>query len=285
MSLWSNIDAGDLIFAPFLSLDYCPVRLVMKNKASNITKMMVISIFLVSCASQDLQVLQEKNKSLEQELSSANSEIRQLKQQETRLRERIGELTQTASVLTTEKTSRVAESSTLRSQVRKFVQDNIDDLKTFMVQGNLLDYVGSELVSRAKIDTRPILIIDFAHPMPNTGILTGIGGYFSKAGSLAVKVLHPVGDQYVITWESKELEIAAPGRQLVQFPVSVGVEKGDVIGYVFLREPSVSFDTSTGDTLYVLEDVALGSTMKKTSMSGAEEKRAYSLGVFGLLGE
>lgn len=257
----------------------------MQNIARSIFVVMVGSIFLVSCASPDLQVLQEKNKTLEQQLSSANNEIRQMKQKEEELRSRISDLTQTANVLTTEKTSRVTESSTLRGQVRKYVQDNIDSLKTFMVQGNLLDYVGSELVSRAKVDTKPLLIVDFANTIPSAGVLTGIGGHFIKAGSLTVKVLHPVGDQYVITWESKELEISGSGKQQVQFPVSVGVEKGDVIGYFFMQAPNVSFDTSTGDTLYMLEDVALGSAVTKQNMSGAPEKRAYSLGVFGLLGQ
>jgi hypothetical protein len=257
----------------------------MKNIARSAFTIIVCSIFLASCASQDVQVLQDKNKTLEQQLSSANGEIRQLKQREEELRNRISDLTQTANVLTTEKTSRITESSTLRGQVRKYVQDNIDSLKNFMVQGNLLDYVGSELVARAKIDTKPILLVDFANTMPNAGVLTGIGGHFTKSGSLSVKVLHPVDDQYVITWESKELEITGSGKQQVQFPVSVGVEKGDVIAYFFLQAPNVSFDTSTGDTLYMLEDAALGSIVRKENMSGAAEKRAYSLGVFGLLGQ
>lgn len=256
----------------------------MKNKQARVFLTMMLGVFLASCVSPDMQMMQEKNKKLEQDVAAANNEIAQLKKTESELRETIGTLRQTANVLTTEKTSRVEESSSLRGQVRKFVQNNIDDLKTFMVQGNLLDYVGSELVSRAKIDTKPLLVVDFAHAMPSDGVLTGIGGYFTKAGSLTVKVLHPVEDQFVITWESKEMEIPKVGKQQIQFPVSVGIEQGDVIGYFFMQEPVVSFDISTGDTLYLLNDVALGSTLKKESMSGASERRAYSLGVYGLLG-
>src|SRR5690606_29151786 len=107
----------------------------------------------------------------------------------------------TTSVLATEKTSRVEESSTLRGQVRKFVQDNVDAFKNFMVQGNLLDYVGSELVARAKQDNQPAFLVDFANPMPSSGVLTGVGGHFTQAGSLVVKVLHPVGGQHVVIWE------------------------------------------------------------------------------------
>lgn len=255
----------------------------MKNRMTNIFSLIIASIFLASCASQDVQVLQEKNQSLEQQLSAANNDIRQLKQTESQLRDTIGELRQTANVLTTEKTSRVEESSSLRSQVRKFVQTNIDNLKTFMVQGNILDYVGSELVPRAKLDKSPIFIVDFANAMPSAGVLTGVGGNFTKSGSLTVKVLHPVEGQHVVTWESKSLEVSGTGRQQVQFPVSVGVEKGDVIGYYFADAPNVGYDISTGDTLYANADVALGSTVSKALMSGASERRAYSLGVYGLL--
>jgi hypothetical protein len=213
----------------------------------------------------------------------ANSEISQLKQTQDDLRGTISQLRDTANVLTTEKTSRVEESSSLRSQVRKFIQDNIDNLKTFMVQGNILDYVGSELVPRAKLDKTPVFIVDFANAMPSDGVLTGVGGHFMQAGSFIVKVLHPVEGQYVVTWESKPLEIKDSGKQQVQFAVSVGVEKGDVIGYYFSTVPNVGFDTSTGNTLYLDNDVALGNTVSEAGMYGANEKRAYSLGVYGML--
>jgi len=255
----------------------------MKSMIKKFLAFSAITVLLAGCASQDTQVLQDKNKSLEQQLTSANSEIRQLKQTESELRDTIGELRQTANVLTTEKTSRVEESSSLRGQVRKFVQNNIDNLKSFMVQGNILDYVGSELVPRAKLDKGPIFIVDFANAMPSDGVLTGVGGNFTKPGMVTVKVLHPVEGQHVVTWESKPLEVTAVGKQQVQFPVSVGVEKGDIVGYYFASTPNVGYDVSTGDTLYADADVALGATVSKVFMSGATERRAYSLGVYGLL--
>jgi outer membrane murein-binding lipoprotein Lpp len=241
------------------------------------------TLLLAGCASQDTKALAEKNQALEQQLATANGEILQLKQTQNDLRDTIGQLRDTANVLTTEKTSRVEESSSLRSQVRKFIQDNIDNLKIFMVQGNILDYVGSELVPRAKLDKIPNFIVDFANAMPSDGVLTGVGGHFVQPGTFIVKVLHPVEGQYVVTWESKPLEIKESGKQQVQFPVSVGVEKGDVIGYYFSTAPNVGFDTSTGNTLYLEVDVALGNTVNETRMYGASEKRAYSLGVYGML--
>jgi len=240
-------------------------------------------VLLSACASQDMQTLQKEKENLQSQLEGANAEIRRLKQVESGLRDKIGTLEHTTSVLATEKTSRVEESSSLRGQVRKFVQDNVDAFKNFMVQGNLLDYVGSELVARAKQDKQPAFLVDFANPMPSSGVLTGVGGHFTQAGSLVVKVLHPVGGQHVVIWESKGLDVERPGKQQIQFPVSVGVEKGDIIAYYFERAPNVAYDISTGETLYQTADVVLGGAVSKTFLSGASERRAYSLGVYGLL--
>lgn len=250
---------------------------------SRLAVLLTMLMLMIGCASEDMQRLQQENKALQQQVADANKQISQLKQTEAQLRDTIGELRHTTSVLTTEKSSRVEESSGLRSQVRKFVQDNIDNLKAFMIKGNILDYVGSELVPRSKLDKGPLFIVDFANPMPSAGVLTGVGGNFTGAGKLYVKVLHPVGGQHVVTWESRAIEISAAGRQQIQFPVAVGVERGDVIGYFFPQAPNVGYDMSTGETLYNNSDTALGSTVSKTFMSGSNEKRAYSLGVYGLL--
>lgn len=250
----------------------------------SVIKIVVFCLVLLSaCASQDVQVLQKEKADLQSQLNDANSEIRRLKQEESNLREKVSALEHTTSVLAAEKTSRIEESSSLRGQVRKFVQNNVDAFKQFMVQGNLLDYVGSELVARAKQDKTPAFLVDFANPMPTSGVLTGVGGHFTQGGSFTVKVLHPIGGQYVAIWESKMIEVQRPGKQQFQFPVSVGVEKGDVMAYYFATAPNVAYDISTGDTLYQTADVALGGAVSKTFLSGVSERRAYSLGVYGLL--
>jgi hypothetical protein len=125
--------------------------------------------------------------------------------------------------------------------------------------------------------------VDFANPMPSSGVLTGVGGHFSRSGVFTVKVLHSVGGQHVAVWESKPVQVSQPGKQQIQFPVSVGVEKGDLIAYYFSQAPNVSFDTGTGETLYRDSDVSLGGSISKTFLSGGSERRSYSLGVYGLM--
>ncbi len=250
----------------------------------NILIISCVLVLLAGCASSPQgDSLQQQNAKLQQDLNSANQEIYRLKQSEQELKDRINELRHTTDVLKTEKTSRVQESSSLRGKVRKYIQENIDSMKAFMVKGDLLDYVGSEQVPRANKDTGPIFIVDFSNEVYGSGALTGVGGFFFEPGSLQVKVLRPIGGQHVVIWESKTISIASSGRHFVQFPISVGVEKGDVIGYYFPTRPNVGFDVKTGDTRYSGSNIALGGTVSKTFMSGSSDRRSYSLGVYGLL--
>jgi len=244
----------------------------------------LLCVSLFGCqVNPDVKQLNSKNRQLIQQLSTAQAEVLRLKQREQTLQGDVVELGRVASVLGTEKSSRVEESSVLRGQVRKFVLQQIDVLKGFLVEGNLLDYVGGELVSRAQQDPAPLTLVDFAHPMPSGGTLTGVGAYFTAPTELQVKVLRPVGDHYVLIWQSQVLNVSAMGLTRLAFPVSVGVERGDVMAYQFSQATAVSFDSGTGRTLYTGKALSLGDLVRESSLSGARQRRAYSVGVFGLL--
>jgi hypothetical protein len=210
-------------------------------------------------------------------------EIRQLKQEKQQLEDRLAELRRTVEILQTEKSSRVVESSGLRGEVRKFIQDNIDAMKAFMVTGDLLDYIGSEQVPRAKADSGTKFLLDLANKVHGPGVLNALGGYFTKSGQVVVKVLRPVSGKHVVIWESATLHIPSQGKHFINFPVSVGVEGGDVIGYYFPNGINVSYDTRTGDTRFQEEDISVGSSISTVFMEGNGESRAYSIGVFGLI--
>jgi len=248
------------------------------------TTFSLLCVSLVGCqVSPDVKQLNSKNQQLAQQLSTAQAEIVRLTRREALLQDDVAELGRVANVLGTEKTSRVEESSELRGQVRKFVLQQVDALKGFLVDGNLLDYVGGELVSRAQLELAPLTLIDFAHPMPGSGTLTGVGAYFTAPTQLQVKVLRPVNDRYVLIWQSQSLSVKTIGLTRLALPVSVGVEKGDVMAYQFSQATAVSFDRGTGRTLYSLQPLSLGDLVRESGLSGARQRRAYSVGVFGLL--
>lgn len=242
------------------------------------------TVLLGACQLQpDIQQIKDQNLQLTNDLQRATLDIATLKSQEELLRQEIAELNRVNSVLDTEKMSRVQESSDLRSQVRRFVQRQIDAYKDFMVQGGLLDYVGGELVERSNVEDKPLLLVDLANPIPAPGTLTSVGAHFVKPGTFSVKVLRPVDDKLVVIWDSNPLNVLQTGINRINFPVSVVVEKGDVIGYHFTEGVVVSFDEGTGDTRFQSEALTLGEMIKASSLAGEKRRRAYSLGVYGLL--
>ncbi len=231
----------------------------------------------------NVKQLQDRNAQLSASLDQAQNTIDQLTNERQLLKSRMAELQRVATVLDNEKDQRVQESSSLRGEVRRFVQQQIDQYKAFLVASQLLDFVGGELVQRSQAEETPRLLVDLANPMPANGTLTGVKGHFLGPGSLQVKILRKIEDRLVVVWESKPLSVPRAGVNQLDFPVAVGVEQGDLMGYRFAEKTIVSFDTGTGDTRYLSKDVALGQMIKTTSLDGEKEHRAYALGVYGLL--
>ncbi len=108
-------------------------------------KLSVVAVAAVLAACQtppDIQQLQNEKTSLQNELDEANSYITQLKADEANLQGELAEHNRVIGVLSGEKSSRVVTSTQLRGQVRTFVQQQVDLLKSFLLEGNLLDYIG-----------------------------------------------------------------------------------------------------------------------------------------------
>lgn len=231
----------------------------------------------------NMQQLQTENQGLQVELKAAEKEIAQLQKERDTLQSELDEAKRVVGVMGGEKSARVKESSTLRNEVRQFVQREIDGLKSFLVKSDLLDYVGGEQVARKKYDNRPLMLVDLQNTVPRPGVLTGVGGYFAKPTEMMVKVLRPVNNDLVVIWESRPIMIKKAGRVYVTFPVTVGVEKGDVLGYYFPRLATASFDSGTADTRYTKKNLLPGTRVRTSSLSGKKERRAYALGVYGLL--
>jgi hypothetical protein len=242
------------------------------------------SVFLGACQLQpDMQQLQDRNNRLDKELAMAQDEIVRLQDREASLSADLQELQRVAGIMEGEKSERVRESLELRGQVRRFVQQQIDALRGFLVQNELLDYVGGELVDRAGVDDSPLFIVDLANAVPRSGTLTGVAINAIRPAGFRVKVLRPAGDNLVVIWQSTILYVEQAGISRVNFPVTVGVEEGDVIAYYFAEGVAVSYDEGTGDARFQKADVAPGAILRTSSLQGEKQRRAYSVGVYGLL--
>ncbi len=230
-----------------------------------------------------IQELESRNQSLQTQLDLAQGKIRTLESEQQQLKNALNESNRILQIIGKEKSSRFTEATQLRSQVRHFAQTQIDVYKSFLVNNNLLDYVGGELVRRKQYDNRPLMLVDLKNEIPRPGVLTGIGAYFIKPTEMTVKILRKIEDKLVVVWESRKLKIDKAGLVKTRFHVSVGVEKGDVLAYYFPRPATVAFDKGTGDTRYTNRDLHPGSSISPSSLEGEEQQRAYSLGVYGLL--
>ncbi len=239
---------------------------------------------LMACQSTpDVQKLKNEKAELKAQLSGAKQQISSLRSEHKIMAADNTELKRIMAILDTEKESRTEESAVLRAQTRHFTQLTIDQLKKFLVQSNLLDYVGEELFSRTKMDIDSAVLVDLANPIPRNGTLMGIHGYFAQATRFSVNVLRPVGERYVVVWQGPMLEMAKTGAQRMQFPLSVGVEKGDIVAYDFPESIGIKYDQGTGHTLLGKKSFLLGASVERSALKAQDEKRAYSIGVTAIL--
>ena len=242
-------------------------------------------VVIAGCmADSNVKELQDTNAQLERELMAASDEISDLRVQEERLRSNISELERLSGILETEKSSRVQESSHLRQLVREFIRSQIDGYRSFLLRGDLLDYVGSELVQRAhQSEEEALSLLDLSNPMPRSGTLTGFAGYFYQQGQVSLRVLRPLDDELVVIWTGPAMTVSEPGRVRMNLPLSVGVEAGDIVAYHFSGPVAVSHDRGTGEVVRLREDLALGAVIKRKNLPNEFESRTYSIGALGLL--
>lgn len=241
-------------------------------------------MFMIACQSTpEVQALKDSNAELKAQLAGAKQQISSLSSEHHIMASDNTELKRVMSILDSEKNSRTEESLVLRAQTRRFTQSTIDQLKKFLVQSNLLDYIGEELVDRTKMDLDAMVLVDLDNPVPRSGTLVGIHGVFAQSTRFVVNILRPVDDRFVVIWQSPMLEMSNVDAQRLTFPLTVGVEKGDVIAYDFPDSVGVKYDQGTGNTVLSTKSLLLGASIERSGFKLAEEKRAYSIGVTAIL--
>ncbi len=258
----------------------------MENNMRSVISIIVCTTFLVGCGStSNKSSTKDLITNLENEIKVSREQNNELRDENSLLKLEVDKLSNVVAALDTEKNSRVKESTTLRKQVRQFVQREITELKSFLVEGGLLDYIGGELVPRKHIDDKPKTIVDLHNRINSSGVLTSVGAYVVKPSPLKVKLLRYIENKLVVVWESNSITMNLVGFNRHQFVDSVSVQKGDVIAYEFVKNVGVGFSEGTADSRYSEEPLMLGDSIHVNSLLGAKAKRAYSIGVYGLLNQ
>ncbi len=250
------------------------------------TGLAVATILIGGCATTgNVKVLQDENEKLKADLTQSLARISSLEADKRDLQKEVGVLKHVQSVLRTEKSSRVQESGRLRSQTRTFVNQGIKSYRDFLKASDLLDYVGGELVQREYVQGEEQLVVDAGNPIPLAGNLTSVGGYFADAGTFSMVILRQIEDALIVVWESQPFEVARMGKSRFEFQVSVSVEAGDILGYVFPKNVIIPFDKGTGTARYVDKIVKIGDRIRLSDLRGSGDARAYSVGAYGFLVE
>lgn len=250
-----------------------------------IITIIAVTSLLAGCGSTSKDNSQSVITNLEAKLAKEQSENNQLFNENRLLKLDVERLNGVVTVLDTEKDSRVKESSLLRNQVRKFVQNKITLLKEFLVEGDLLDYVGGELVQRNNNEKSPMTLVDLNNRINSAGVLTGLGAYVNTPSDVKVKILRYIESNLVVVWESAPIKLYKLGLTKHQFINTVSVEKGDVIAYEFDRNVGVGYSEGTSDTRYSKNVLSLGDSIHVSTLAGTKSKRAFSIGVYGLLNQ
>lgn len=242
------------------------------------------ALFITACQSTpDMEKLKAENATLAAKLKDTREQMDALKAEHKIMAADNIELKRVMTILDKEKTSSTNETAELRAQTRASTQSLIEQLNDFLVQSNLLDYVGEELVQRSLMDIDPLVLVDLDNPVPKNGNLMGVFGDFEQATQLSINVLRPLGDHFIVVWQSPELSVSNAGMQRIAFPNAAGVEEGDVIAYAFPASVGVKYDRGTGKTVLAKKPFELGETISAGNLKYEEEKRAYSIGVTGIL--
>ncbi|RJP89140.1 MAG: hypothetical protein C4518_10390 [Desulfobacteraceae bacterium] len=199
----------------------------------------------------------------------------------------IAELERQLDISSNEKGRKDERVRDIAASVREYIQKQMRENTNFLTGIALEDFVGDELIQREHSGDEKMMIVNVAHPVPSGGQINGIGGYFSGTSDVIIKLLRPVGNDYVVIY-NKELKFEAEGsgKTYVDFDSPFIVKKGDVIAYYFPGPVNVPYDSNIGTNAYSemgSDEYAQGDRIAAEDIWHADQvKRKYSLNYYGI---
>jgi hypothetical protein len=171
--------------------------------------------------------------------------------------------------------------------VREYIKDQIRKNKDFLSEVELEDFIGNELIQREYSGEAGLIIIDTANPVPSDGQINGIGGYFLASTEVVVKLLRPIGKDYIVT-DSKKInfDIDKPGKSYIDFENPLIVKKDDILAFYFPKSVTIPYDSGLGVGTYssLKEDkYESGGKIESADLLAVNQiKRKYSLNYYGI---
>ncbi len=227
---------------------------------------------LAGCAPQNIQILQQENQDLKARLRTAKTRNQELQHQ-------VEECRALSETLAKEKKAKEEDITSLREITRAFLKSQFDALTAFSRHDELMDYVGGELIERARKDGKNLTVVNLA-PLGRNCVVYCVKGLFDPGTKVKLKLFRPTDQGLLCIWESPVLVAAASGVQKLDLDTPLNALKGDVIGFYFPDKPGTPYDLATGSFRVFTGEIKLG---KPLPAAGQADHRNYSIGISGLL--
>jgi len=199
----------------------------------------------------------------------------------------IAELNRQLNIITSEKGRYDERIRDIATSVREFIKQQMRDNRNFLTNIALEDFIGNELIERAHVGDEKMIIVNVTHPVPSGGQINGIGGYFTGPADIIVKLLRPVGNDYVVIYNKQlVVEPETPGKNHIDFDSPFIVKKGDILAYYFPGPVNVPYDINIGTNTYSKmrsDQYGHGDRIAAANIwQNTEINRKYSLNYYGI---
>ncbi|MCU0598961.1 MAG: hypothetical protein MUE70_06860 [Desulfobacterales bacterium] len=226
-------------------------------------------------------------KTKESTIRQKDQEIKEKEDSIKKLELQVIELNRRMTITSSEKGVYDERIKKVSSLVRDFIKEQIQANREFLTKVELEDFIGNELIAREYSGESGILVIDIENPVPSDGQINGIGGYFLGPTEVIVKLLRPMGNDYIITDSQKlSFEIEKAGKTYVDFENPLIVKKDDIVAFYFSKSVTAPYDSGLGTSAYlsIKDDIyENGGRIPADDLFQKNQiKRKYSLNYYGI---
>jgi len=228
-------------------------------------------------------------------ITGCGGTLAELQTENTTLKERLGQVSgerietvtrfeecqRLTNILSREKMAKEQDLARLREVYRGHISGQYQALDGLLHNVELLDYFGGEIVAREK-DQGSNMTLIFQQPVTANGRILRVRADVVYKTRFKLLIFKPLEKELLCVWASDPLDIDNVGAsEMVELPVPVHVQKGDIIGFYFPEKIGVYYDEKTGNfSVYKAMD-KIGDRIERSKTDS--EKRNYSLGILTVL--
>jgi len=233
-----------------------------------------VGVLALTGCSGTLAELQTENATLKERLGQVSGERLETVA-------RFEECQRLTTIQSREKMAKEQDLARLREVYRGYIGGQYQTLDGLLHNVELLDYFGGEIVAREK-DQGSDMTLVFQQPLPANGRILRVRADVAYKTRFRLLIFKPLEKELLCVYASDPLDLDNVGAsEMVELPVPVHVQKGDVIGFYFPEKIGVYYDEKTGNYSVYKAPGKIGERIERSKADS--EKRNYSLGILTVL--